>query len=80
MCSMKKQKVVYHYYRYNGDVLHAKREIPYELKLTTRLLLDELCFHWNKQRLEEAVNRSIDEGDKQTFLALSEKYRHFIWE
>lgn len=77
---MKKQKSVYHYYRYNGDVLHVKREIPYELKLTTRLLLDELCFNWNKQRLEEAINQSIDEGDKQTFLTLSEKYRHFIWE
>lgn len=80
MCSMKKQKSVYHYNRYNGDVLHAKREIPYEMKLSTRLLLDELCFQWNKQQLEEAINRSIDQGDKQTFMKLSEKYRHFIWE
>jgi len=80
LCSVKKQKLIYRYYRYSGNVLHARREIPYELKLTTRLLLDELCFNWNKKRLEENINRAIDAGDKQTFLDLSEKYRHFIWE
>ncbi|MGY0694897.1 IDEAL domain-containing protein [Virgibacillus sp. FSP13] len=77
---MKKQKLIYRYYRYEGDVLHAKREIPYELKLSSRLLLDELCFNWNKARLEDAINNAIDEGNKEAFLKWSEAYKHFIWE
>ncbi|HLR66565.1 IDEAL domain-containing protein [Virgibacillus alimentarius] len=77
---MKKQKTIYRYYRYEGNILHAKREIPYELKLTSRLILDELCFKWNKKRLEAAINRSIDTGNKQEFLKLSKAYNHFIWE
>ncbi|GGB51391.1 IDEAL domain-containing protein [Virgibacillus dakarensis] len=77
---MKKQKVVYRYYRYDGNLLHAKREIPYELKLSSRLLLDELCFNWNKAQLEAAINKSIDEGNKTEFIKLSEEYKHFIWE
>ena len=77
---MKKQKMIYRYYRYDGAVLHAKREIPYELKLASRFILDELCFNWNKENLEAAINRSIDTGNKQKFLKLSKAYRHYIWE
>jgi len=73
---MKKEKLVYRFQRYNGQTLHAKREIPYELKLTSRFILDELCFKWNKSKLEAAINRSIDTGDKEEFLKLSEAYRH----
>lgn len=77
---MKKEKLVYRFVRYDGQILHAKREIPYELKLTSRLILDELCFKWNKEKLEAAINCSIDTGDKEEFLELSNKYRHFVWE
>lgn len=77
---MKKQKLVYRYFRYDGNVLHAKREIPYELKLSSRLLLDELCFSWNKAHLESAINHAIDEGNKEKFMKLSKEYKHFVWE
>ncbi|ASK60895.1 hypothetical protein CFK37_01050 [Virgibacillus phasianinus] len=77
---MKKQKIYYRYYRYDGKPLVAKREILYEFKLTSRLLLDELCFQWNKEKLEDAINSSIDKGDKENFLKLSQAYKHFIWE
>ncbi|ASN06610.1 IDEAL domain-containing protein [Virgibacillus necropolis] len=77
---MKKQKIFYRYYRYDGKPLEAKREISFEFKLASTLLLDELCFVFNKEKLEEAINNSIDRGDKERFLQLSEAYRHFIWE
>lgn len=77
---MKKQKVLYRFHRYDGNVLHAKREIPYELKLTSRLLLDTLCFNWNKTQLEAAINHSIDTGDQKEFADLCETYKHYIWE
>lgn len=77
---MKKQKTIYRYYRYDGKVLHAKREIPYELKLSSQLVLDELCFRWNKKKLEAALNSSIDAGNKEEFMRLSEAYKHYIWE
>ncbi|WP_430787869.1 IDEAL domain-containing protein [Virgibacillus flavescens] len=77
---MKKQKTFYRYYRYDGKPIAAKREISYEFKLVSRLLMDELCFKWNKDKLEDAINRSIDQGDKEKFLELSKAYKHFIWE
>lgn len=75
---MKKQKMIYRTIRYDGKVLHAKREISYEIKLSTRLLLDELCFIKNKDMLEDKINRSIDEGDELTFKKLSKQYKQYI--
>ncbi|WP_077324963.1 IDEAL domain-containing protein [Virgibacillus siamensis] len=77
---MKKQKIVYRYVPYQGITIHARKEIPFELQLSSRLLLDEICFNWNKERLERAINTSIDAGNKEVFLALSEQYRQYIWE
>lgn len=77
---MKKQKVVYRYLPYQGEALHAKKEIPFELKFSSRLLLDEICFRWNKERLEKAIDKSIDTGNREAFIGLSEEYKHFVWE
>lgn len=77
---MRNKQIVYRYFRYNGKPLHARREIPYEIKITSRLLLDELCFKWNKEKLITAINRSIDQGNKQEFMSLSKRYAQFIWE
>ncbi|API91110.1 hypothetical protein J32TS6_27530 [Virgibacillus pantothenticus] len=77
---MKKQKIVFQFYRYNGKRIKAKREITFELRLSSRLLLDEICFNYNKALLEEQINRSIDEGNKDDFLKWSEAYKTFIWE
>lgn len=77
---MKKEKLEYRYHRHKGKPLQAKREIPYGLKLSARLLLDKICFDWNKSQLEAEINRSIDMRDKETFLKLSKAYKHFIWE
>lgn len=77
---MKKQKIQYHFSRYDGKPLAAKPEITFEFKLVSTLLLDELCFQWNKGKLEEALNSAIDKGEKEKFLRLSEVYKQFIWE
>src|SRR5690625_2401746 len=78
--SMQNKQIVYRYYRYNGKPLQAKREIPYEIKITTRLLLDELCFKWNKEKLAQAIDDALERGDEFAFKKLSEKYSHYIWE
>jgi len=77
---MKKEKVVYRFFRYKGSAIKAKQEIPYEIRIYSRLLLDELCFNWNKKQLEEGINSSIDGNNKQSFMDLSEKYKQYIWE
>ncbi|MFZ3577335.1 IDEAL domain-containing protein [Virgibacillus sp. DJP39] len=77
---MKKQKIFYRYCRYDGKPLKAKREISFEFKLVSRLLLDELCFQWNKKHLEQAINYSLENGEKEEFHRLSKAYKHFIWE
>lgn len=76
---MEKQKVNYHYYRYDGEVLQAKREIPFEVKLSSRLILDELCYTWNKAKIEDAINTAIDQGNKEEFINLSKRYKQYIW-
>jgi len=77
---MEKQKQVYRYYRYDGEKLLAKREIPYEIKLSSRLILDELCYQWNKAKIESKINEAIEQGDKETFVKLSYDYKHFTLE
>lgn len=75
---MKKQGKIYQYVRYEGQAIKARREVSYDIKLSSRLILDELCFHWNKERLTIAINQSIDTGDKAAFLELSEMYKVYI--
>lgn len=77
---MKKEKIIYRFSRYNGEVVQAKREIPFDLQLSSRLILDEICFTWNKAQLENKINHSIDTGNKASFLQLSQAYKHFVWE
>ncbi|SHG21253.1 IDEAL domain-containing protein [Ornithinibacillus halophilus] len=77
---MKKEKVVYRYFPYSGKVLQARREIPFEMRLTAQMVLDELCFNWNKKQLEAELNSSIDKGNKEKFKELSEAYMDYIWE
>jgi uncharacterized protein YpiB (UPF0302 family) len=77
---MKKEKVIYRYCRYEGKHLQAKREISYDVKLISRLVLDEICFNWNKSQLEAAINNAIDSNDKEAFMQLSKAYKYFVWE
>ncbi|HLQ73257.1 MAG TPA: IDEAL domain-containing protein [Bacillota bacterium] len=75
---MKKQISNYRHLRYEGSAIQAKREISYEIKLSTRLILDELCYQRNKDMLEAAINDSIDNGNKEEFLKLSATYNQFV--
>ena len=77
---MEKQQLNYRYCRYDGKELQAKREIPFEIKLSSRLILDELCYSWNKAKMEEAINIAIDQGNKDIFMNLSKQYKQYIWE
>ncbi|GGA73220.1 hypothetical protein [Ornithinibacillus halotolerans] len=77
---MKKEKVVYRFYPYKGKVLAAKKEIPFEMKLISRLILDEICFNYNKGILEDKINESIKKGNKKEFASVREEYLHYIWE
>lgn len=77
---MKKEKVVYRFHRYNGKVLLAKSEIPFHMKLTSRLVLDQLCYDWNKKYLQKQLDEALKRGDKEAFKQLSVEYRQFIYE
>lgn len=78
---MKKEKVCYRFYPYRGkEVLVAKREISFEIKLISRMILDELCFNWNKKQLEEKINMSIQNGNKEAFASVRKAYLEYIWE
>lgn len=71
---MKKEKRVYCFIRKKGFVLLARREISFELKLTTQLMLDTLCFQWNKKQMMMQINDALDERNKDYFLQLSAEY------
>ncbi|WP_047982525.1 hypothetical protein [Ornithinibacillus contaminans] len=77
---MKKEKVIYRFCPYEGKVLNARREISFEIRLSSRLLLDELCFNWNKQVLEKKLNNSIEKGNIEEFRSVREQYLQYIWE
>ncbi|MDC3417297.1 IDEAL domain-containing protein [Aquibacillus salsiterrae] len=80
---MKKHKVNYKLQTYGANhatKISAKREISYEIKLASKLILDELCFNWNKSRLENQINESIDSNDRESFMHLSKKYQAFVKE
>lgn len=77
---MKKEKVVYRFNRYYGRVLVAKSEIPFHMKLTSRLVLDQLCYDWNKKQLQHQLDEALKRGDKELFEQLSIEYRQYIYE
>ena len=80
---MKKHKVNYTLKAFDGRKIasiEAKREISFEIKLASRLILDALVSDWNKSNLENQINHAIDNHDKETFLQLSKKYKTYSWE
>jgi len=77
---MKKQKLNYRFYRYEGKMLLAKNEIPFEIKLTSRLILDQLSYDWNKKYLQKKIDEAIDCGDETSFNKYGEAYRNFAWD
>ncbi|QTM98592.1 IDEAL domain-containing protein [Sediminibacillus dalangtanensis] len=80
---MKKHKINYRLQAFGTNrkrKIVARREISYEIRLATQLLLDELCFNWNKSRLEAQINNSIDASDREAFLSLSEQYQSYVKE
>lgn len=79
---MKKHKVVYRLQRTKRKRAYvtAKREISFEVKLATRLMLDEFYFTWNKNRLEAQINECIDQKDEERFKELSAAYRPYTFE
>ncbi|MDV2582498.1 IDEAL domain-containing protein [Alkalibacillus haloalkaliphilus] len=78
---MKNQVTSYVLIRYQFPktiAIKARREIPYEFKLASRLLLDEMVFEFNKHRLEEQINDAIDQQDIEQFNALSKQYAKYV--
>lgn len=77
---MKKEKVFIRYFRYTGEPIRAKKEIPFHICLQARLILDAICFEYNRAKLMEAIDRALLENDRQNFLQLCDAYRQYMWE
>ncbi|WP_027963833.1 hypothetical protein [Halalkalibacillus halophilus] len=78
---MKKHVTSYILIRYQLPkqiALKARRDVPYELKLASRLVMDELVYRWNQDLLESKINRSIDENDQDAFNYYSKLYKNYI--
>ncbi|GGF16225.1 hypothetical protein GCM10010954_13570 [Halobacillus andaensis] len=80
---MRKQKLIYVLRRdpgFRNREITAKRELSFGIKLASRLLLDELSFQFNKERLDEEINMAIANNDRAEFERLSLKYQPYTWE
>ncbi|MCA1012125.1 IDEAL domain-containing protein [Halobacillus halophilus] len=80
---MRKQKMVYVIRRdpdYKGKEITAKRELSFGIQLASRLFLDQMSFEFNKDRLDEEINKAIDNGDRAEFERLSLQYTPYTWE
>ena len=53
-------------------------KLPYQMQLTARLLLDNLCYEWNHNYLVEKINYALDKSDEKMFAEYSLKYKKFI--
>ncbi len=80
---MRKQKMIYVLRRdpeYRGREITAKRELSFGIRLASRLLLDQMIFEFNKERLDKEINMAIDNNDREEFHRLSEKYQPYTRE
>ncbi|MCP8615480.1 hypothetical protein [Salirhabdus salicampi] len=80
---MKKQKSSYSLMKFGPSSQKrfvARREISYELKLSARLVLDELVYKWNKVYFEQKMNYALDNGDKAEFMKWAKLYEPYTWE
>ncbi|MCP3032462.1 IDEAL domain-containing protein [Halobacillus sp. A1] len=77
---MRKQKLIYVLRRdpgFRNREITAKRELSFGIKLASKLLLDQLCFQFNKERLDEKINLAIDNNDREEFERLSQNYKYY---
>ncbi len=78
--SVKQEKVVYRFFQYVGEPLTARKELAFEEQLYAQLLLDELCFNWNKSHLEDKINHAIETNNYNDFKKYSKAYKQYVWE
>ncbi|QOR68353.1 IDEAL domain-containing protein [Cytobacillus suaedae] len=65
---------------------NEKKYISYNLTEADRfmfeqyagMVLDELCYRFNLQRLQESINNALDKNDKQLFAEVSLKYNKLL--
>ncbi|UOR13237.1 IDEAL domain-containing protein [Halobacillus amylolyticus] len=77
---MRKQKVIYVLRRdpgFRNREITAKKELSFGIRLASRLLLDQLSFQFNKERLNKQINSAIDNNDREEFDRLSEQYQFY---
>ena len=63
----------------NGNRL-IKNDIPFEMKLSARLIMDEICYNWNRQHIQKKIDDAIDEENFEALKKYSKIYRHYIVE
>jgi uncharacterized protein YpiB (UPF0302 family) len=76
--TQKKFKLMKHNNKVASVSYTLSQEQEYLMKLCAQLILDELCYTFNKKRLETLINDSIDSNDKEMFRKLSSKYNRLL--
>ncbi|MBD8068494.1 IDEAL domain-containing protein [Bacillus sp. PS06] len=54
------------------------KEQSYVFSLYAQLFLDECCYTFNKQRLQESINTALDNNDVTQFKELTADYKKLI--
>jgi uncharacterized protein YpiB (UPF0302 family) len=50
----------------------------FTLQLEAQLFLDEMCYRFNKQRLEMLINDAIEKEDKKRFMEIAAIYSQYV--
>lgn len=77
---MKKHLPNQHINKSQKNQFDTIKEAPFEVAITARLILDDICYRWNKKQLQHEINEALDKGDYEAFMELSEKYRAYAWD
>jgi len=76
--TQKKFKLMKHYNKVASVSYTLTQEQEYMMELYAQLFLDEICYTFNKNRLEILINESIETRDKEKFKQLSSKYNGLL--
>ena len=76
--TQKKFKLMKHYNKITSVSYTLSQDQKYLMELYAQLILDESCYIFNKKRIEQLINDSIDTHNQEKFEQLTGEYNSLL--
>lgn len=77
---MDKHHINEHVHVSNKKMSVKKGYIPFEMQMTARFILDEICFEANITYIKEQIDLALDQGNEKAFEHYSRLYKQYVKE